>query len=91
MQELFYSPWRKSSHSGSAGQECVEVAAAWRTSSYSSGSEGQCVEVAPLADRLVAMRDSKDPDGPMLSIVPGAWTSLLGDIKEGVHDLGPSR
>jgi hypothetical protein len=90
MQELFYSPWRKSSHSGSAGQECVEVTAAWRTSSYSGSGNSECVEVAPLVDRLVAMRDSKDPDGPMLSIAPGAWTSLLSDIKGGAHDLATS-
>ncbi|MBT2210026.1 DUF397 domain-containing protein [Actinomadura sp. NEAU-AAG7] len=87
-QQLIFSPWRKSRRSGGEGQECVEVAAAWRTSSYSSGGEGQCVEVAPLVGRLVAMRDSKDPDGPMLSIAPGAWTCLMADIKGGVHDLG---
>jgi hypothetical protein len=42
-----FSSWRKSSHSGSVGQECVEVAAAWRRSSHSGGGGSECVEVAP--------------------------------------------
>ncbi|MEU9016101.1 DUF397 domain-containing protein [Actinomadura sp. NPDC048394] len=46
IQEFVFSSWRKSSHSGSQGSECVEVAAVWRKSSH-SGSVGQeCVEVA---------------------------------------------
>lgn len=46
-KEFWFSPWRKSSHSGGGGSECVEVAAAWRKSSH-SGSEGSsCVEAAP--------------------------------------------
>ena len=39
--------WRKSSHSGSEGQECVEVAAAWRKSSQSGSQGSSCVEAAP--------------------------------------------
>ncbi|MCZ7414921.1 DUF397 domain-containing protein [Streptomyces sp. WMMC897] len=38
--------WFKSSYSGSAGGECVEVAMSWRKSSYSTGAGGECVEVA---------------------------------------------
>lgn len=68
---------------------CVEIAAIWRKSTYSSGSEGQCVEVAALTGQGVALRDSKDADGPMLSIVPSAWTSLLTGIKGGSFDLAP--
>jgi hypothetical protein len=38
--------WRKSSHSGASGGECVEVAQTWRTSSYSNATGGNCLEVA---------------------------------------------
>ncbi|GGO93004.1 DUF397 domain-containing protein [Wenjunlia tyrosinilytica] len=38
--------WFKSSYSGGAGGECVEVAFDWRKSSYSDQSGGECVEVA---------------------------------------------
>lgn len=85
-QDFARSPWRKSSYSGSVGQECVEAAAVWRKSSHSEGSEGQCVEVAALPDRFIVLRDSKAPDGPRLSITPTAWASFLGDIKSGSLD-----
>lgn len=82
-RQFVFSPWRKSSHSGGEGQMCIEVAAIWRKSSH-SGSEGQeCVEVAALTGQGVALRDSKDADGAMLSIAPSAWTSLLAGIKGG--------
>ncbi|MFI0371823.1 DUF397 domain-containing protein [Actinomadura sp. 1N219] len=87
--QFSFSRWRKSSHSGGGGSECVEVAAFWRKSSH-SGSEGtSCVEVAALTGQGVALRDSKDADGPMLSIAPFAWTSLLTVIKGGSLDLTP--
>jgi hypothetical protein len=47
----------------------------WRTSSYSGGSGG-CVQVAPTADRVL-VRDSKDPDGPALTVPTPAWRGLL--------------
>ncbi|MEV7979336.1 DUF397 domain-containing protein [Streptomyces sp. NPDC086519] len=44
-------------------------------SSYSSGN-GECVEVARNVPRVVAVRDSKDADGPMIRVSPSAWTSF---------------
>ncbi|GAA1871840.1 DUF397 domain-containing protein [Actinomadura bangladeshensis] len=58
----------------------------WRKSSRSSGQGGACVEVAALAP-AVAVRDSKDPDGPCLTLVPTAWQALTDHIKSGTHDL----
>lgn len=37
----------------------------WRKSSYSTSNGGNCVELANAAG-AVAVRDSKDPDGPIL-------------------------
>lgn len=39
--------------------------AAWCKSSYSGGDEPHCVELARLPDGI-AVRDSKDPGGPVL-------------------------
>ncbi|GAA2101667.1 DUF397 domain-containing protein [Actinomadura alba] len=56
--------------------------AVWRKSSHSGSGEGECVEVA-RADRLVAVRDSKNPNGPMLTVTPTEWHTLLTSIKHG--------
>jgi hypothetical protein len=59
---------------------------AWRKSSYSSSAGGNCVEIADLAQH-VAVRDSKDPDGPYLTVIRGAWQAFSRDIRSGKHDL----
>ncbi|MCO5989317.1 DUF397 domain-containing protein [Actinoallomurus spadix] len=43
--------WRKSTHSGQEGGECVEAALMWRKSSRSGQEGGQCVEVTVLDER----------------------------------------
>jgi hypothetical protein len=72
--------WRKSSRSSQMGA-CVELAA-WRKSSRST-QEGQCVEVADLATGAVAVRDSKNPSGPMLVVSRTALAGLAAQIKAG--------
>jgi hypothetical protein len=52
--------WRKSSYSADGHGACVEIA--WHKSSHSADN-GHCVEVAST---LGAVRDSKNPAGPML-------------------------
>ncbi|MGH3322240.1 MAG: DUF397 domain-containing protein [Streptosporangiaceae bacterium] len=76
--------WRKSSRSNNGGQ-CVEVAAVWRKSSRSNNG-GECVEVAP-ADAAVAVRDSKDPDGPRLAFASSAWARFTASLKAGRFDI----
>jgi transcriptional regulator with XRE-family HTH domain len=48
----------------------------WRKSSYSTG-EGECVEVAALPAGAVGVRDSKNPDGPRLTLSRHAFRTLL--------------
>ena len=57
----------------------------WRKSER-SGSEQNCVEVAGLAG-AVAIRDSKDPDGPKLAFDPSVWTAFTDAAKYGKFDL----
>ncbi|GHJ31493.1 MULTISPECIES: DUF397 domain-containing protein [Streptomyces] len=53
----------------------------FRKSSYSNGQE-ECVEVATNAPDVVAVRDSKAPDGPILRFTPAAWAAFRDAIVE---------
>ncbi|MGI8336293.1 DUF397 domain-containing protein [Actinomadura scrupuli] len=55
--------------------------ARWRKSARSAANEA-CVEVAPL-ERVIAVRDSKHPDGPSLMFSDHAWSAFLSTVKEG--------
>lgn len=72
--------WRKSSYSSDQGGECIECAPlgplAWRKSSYSSDQGGDCVEIAEIPTTL-AIRDSKTPAGPILTIDPAAFATFV--------------
>jgi hypothetical protein len=61
--------------------------AEWRKASYSTGNGGACVEVARNLPGVVAVRDSKDPDGPALAFTPASWQALLDGIRSGALDL----
>ena len=62
--------------------------AKWRTSSHSTGNGGDCVEVAAAA--LVAVRDSKDPHGPVLSFTAQRWAAFTDRLKTATRDLAPA-
>lgn len=74
--------WRKSSRS--AYGECVEVGARWRKSSYSSET-ANCVEVAEMPE-VVAVRDSKNPDGGMLVFDEVVWRGFVAAVRAGNFD-----
>ncbi|MFF5112044.1 DUF397 domain-containing protein [Streptosporangium sp. NPDC000509] len=57
----------------------------WITSSY-SGSGQQCVQMKPMPSG-VAIRDSKNPEGPRLLCTPDAWRSLVTEARNGSYDL----
>ncbi|MFF7161111.1 DUF397 domain-containing protein [Streptomyces sp. NPDC008086] len=72
--------WFKSSYSDSGGGACIEVAYTWRKSSYSDGGGGQCLEVAPCPHATataIHIRDSKNPDGPNLTVSGKAWAAFI--------------
>jgi Domain of unknown function (DUF397) len=58
--------------------------AAWRKSSYSGSNGGQCVEVALNLPGIVAVRDSKDPDGAKLACTTAQWREFLISVKGAV-------
>jgi hypothetical protein len=58
--------------------------AVWRKSRH-SGING-CVEVAVIG-RTVAVRDSKDREGPMLSFRLDEWKAFLAGVRDGEFDI----
>jgi hypothetical protein len=61
--------------------------AVWHKSTRSGGNGGDCVEVAVNLPGLVAVRDSKDPDGGTLVFTPSEWAAFLDGVREGEFDL----
>lgn len=53
--------------------------ALWRKSSR-SGGQGQCVEIAHLS-ATTAVRDSKNPAGPVLAFAPDVFGAFLKTAK----------
>jgi len=54
--------------------------AAWRKSTHSS-QDGNCVEIATSLPGIIAIRDSKNPDGPVLTVTNLGWTAFIEGIK----------
>ena len=83
--------WRKSTRSGSSGASnaCVEVGA-WRKSSRtgSGGSGNNCVEIGACTNDShgIAIRDTKDRQGPVLAAARPEWTAFVTAVKSGSFD-----
>jgi hypothetical protein len=58
----------------------------WVKSSLSL-SNGNCVEVADLPEGGIGIRDSKDPEGPVLRFTAGEWYAFLGGARNGEFDI----
>lgn len=61
--------------------------AEWRKSTRSQGANNNCVEVAGNLPGIVAVRDSKNPDGPALIVSPAEWRRFLREVKGGAFDI----
>ncbi|MCY0946177.1 DUF397 domain-containing protein [Streptomyces antarcticus] len=59
------------------------TAGTWRKSSYSNQDGGACVEVSDDYATVVPVRDSKDPQGPVLVFAEGGWLTFVAAVKGG--------
>jgi hypothetical protein len=73
--------------SPASGISASEISAPWIKSSRSGPTGGNCVEIAFLAGGAVAMRNSRDADGPALVFTAAEWEAFLGGAREGEFDL----
>ena len=58
----------------------------WKKSSKSGANNGECVEVR-RRDDAIQVRDSKNPDGPILRFTREEWSAFVGGTKDGEFDL----
>jgi hypothetical protein len=56
-----------------------EAIAGWRVATY-TGGQGNCVEVG-RSSTVVAVRDTKDRDGPVLRFDPSVWRAFTQRLK----------
>jgi hypothetical protein len=52
----------------------------WIKSSYSGATSANCVEIAALLTGGRAVRDSKDPAGPVLTLTAAQWSALVQSL-----------
>ncbi|MDX3242274.1 DUF397 domain-containing protein [Streptomyces sp. ME18-1-4] len=57
----------------------MSVKLQWFKSSYSGSEGGDCVEVATRTS-TVHVRDSKAPDGPILTVAADTWSDFLTQL-----------
>ena len=57
----------------------------WRKAQRST-KDGACVEVASVPGKI-AVRDSKDPGGPILVYAPEEWSAFLDGVKKGEYAI----
>jgi Domain of unknown function (DUF397) len=79
--DLSHVIWRKSSRSGNGDQNCVEIGT-WRKGRR-NGNYGKISS----AERGVAVRDSKNPEGPKLAFTLPSWGVFADQAKQGSFDL----
>ena len=57
----------------------------WRKSRRSS-AQGNCVELARLPGHGIAVRNSRDPEGPALVFTGAELDAFLGGVRDGDFD-----
>ena len=70
------------------GKRFLSAVPTWRKSSYSGGNGGECIEVASTGKAFVAVRDSKDPNGPKLAFTPSGWQSFVQRVRNRALNQG---
>lgn len=57
----------------------------WVKSSLSFAN-GNCVQVSDLPGGDVGVRNSNNPDGPVLRFTPDEWHAFVGGVRNGEFD-----
>lgn len=69
------------------GMRATELTSATWTKSSHSNPTGNCVELAALPDGGVAVRNSRDPQGPALIYTRDEITAFVAGARDGDFDF----
>lgn len=58
----------------------------WIKSSASGGTGGACVETASIKEGEILVRNSRDPEGPILAFTKAEWVAFIIGAKAGEFD-----
>ncbi|GAA2606634.1 DUF397 domain-containing protein [Actinomadura fulvescens] len=88
ISNVTFSEWRKSRYSDHYGGDCVELAEVrWPNNSHHDGRGNASVEIAGAqagsVTTAIAIRDSKDPNGPKLIFTRAALVTAIDAISNG--------
>lgn len=72
----------------SSRRSAGESSGPWRKSSW-SGVNGDCIEVAGLTGATIRIRDSKNPNGAMLSFSASEWNVFIDSLQKARFDRKP--
>lgn len=64
----------------------MEKEVTWRKSTRSGPNGDECIEIANLQDGGTAVRDSKNPTGPVLTVSPAQWGAFEAAVRSGRFD-----
>jgi hypothetical protein len=64
----------------------MNIDTAWKKASRSGGGANQCLEVRQYKG-TVQVRDSKDPDGPVLTFSPEQWGAFVAAAANGEFNV----
>lgn len=53
----------------------------WRKSSYSDANGGSCVEVSDDCTSVLPVRDSKTPEGSVLTFPRSGWNTFVTSLR----------
>jgi Domain of unknown function (DUF397) len=68
------------------------TSAVWRSASTGESGEAS-VEIAFVpgskegSEQVIAMRDSREPEGPVLIFTPDEWRAFTAGVQDGEFDL----
>lgn len=54
--------------------------------STASNATGQCVETASIKEGEILVRNSRDPEGPILAFTKAEWIAFIAGAKAGEFD-----